>query len=139
MFYVGLDIHSKNITICILNCDGKVHQRCSVRQVDQLMKLLRREGMHNPCFEVGRSERPLDGKMIIPGALDRDDFILNRMLAEPLTKLKDRQFETAARVENLVGLDEHLPVEVAEHPVGLCLAHVDTDNPKTFWADLLHP
>ena len=53
MFYVGLDIHGKNITICILNCDGKVHQRCSVRQVDQLMTVLERlPGPFQVCYEA---------------------------------------------------------------------------------------
>ena len=42
MFYVGLDIHSKYITICILNQNGKVHRRCSVRQLDQMMDVLTR-------------------------------------------------------------------------------------------------
>ena len=42
MFYVGLDIHSKYITICILNQNGKVHRRCSVRQLDQMMNVLER-------------------------------------------------------------------------------------------------
>ena len=37
MFYVGLDIHTKHISICVLNQDGKVHRRDQVRQVDQLV------------------------------------------------------------------------------------------------------
>jgi transposase len=41
MFYVGLDIHAKQITVCVLDDDGKVHQRCQVREVEQLMELLR--------------------------------------------------------------------------------------------------
>ena len=42
MFYVGLDIHSKSITICVLNDLGKVARRCTVRQIDTLMALLER-------------------------------------------------------------------------------------------------
>lgn len=30
MFYVGLDIHVKWTTVCVLDCDGKLHQRCEV-------------------------------------------------------------------------------------------------------------
>jgi len=40
MFYVGLDIHSKYIYICILNGDGKIHRQLKVRQVDQMMSVL---------------------------------------------------------------------------------------------------
>jgi transposase len=47
MFYVGLDIHAKQITVCVLDDDGKVHQRCQVRQVDQMLRLL--EGLPGPC------------------------------------------------------------------------------------------
>lgn len=40
MFYVGLDIHSKSIAICILDAHGKVARREQVRQVDQMMRVL---------------------------------------------------------------------------------------------------
>ena len=42
MFYVGLDLHTTHITICVLDDNGKVHQRCTVRQIDQLMNFLER-------------------------------------------------------------------------------------------------
>ena len=47
MFYVGLDIHAKQITVCVLDGDGKVHQRCQVRKVDEMLRLL--EGLPGPC------------------------------------------------------------------------------------------
>ena len=37
MLYVGLDVHVKHITICVLDNNGKVFQRCEVRQIDQLL------------------------------------------------------------------------------------------------------
>ena len=40
MFYVGLDIHSKYICVCILNDNGKIVQRLKVRQVDQMINVL---------------------------------------------------------------------------------------------------
>jgi transposase len=40
MFYIGLDIHTKQITICVLDGDGKVFQRCQVRCADQLLAML---------------------------------------------------------------------------------------------------
>lgn len=42
MFYVGLDIHSRQITICVLDDTGKLYQRCQVRQIDQMMNFLER-------------------------------------------------------------------------------------------------
>jgi transposase len=47
MFYVGLDIHAKQITVCVLDGDGKVFQRCQVRQIDQMMRVL--EKLPGPC------------------------------------------------------------------------------------------
>ena len=41
MFYVGLDIHTKQITICVLNSDGKVHQRCRVQRAETMLLVLR--------------------------------------------------------------------------------------------------
>jgi len=53
MFYVGLDIHCKYITICILNDEGKVHGRWTVRQLDQLMTVLERlPGPFQVCYEA---------------------------------------------------------------------------------------
>jgi transposase len=53
MFYVGLDVHAKSIVICVLTEFGKVYQRCTVRQVDQMLRFL--EGLGEPfqvCFEA---------------------------------------------------------------------------------------
>ncbi len=53
MFYIGLDIHTKHITICVLDSDGKVFQRCQVRQVGQMMALLKKlPGRFEVCFEA---------------------------------------------------------------------------------------
>src|SRR5262245_54309825 len=41
MFHVGLDIHAKRITICILGETGQVFQRTSVRSVEQMLDVLR--------------------------------------------------------------------------------------------------
>ena len=40
MFYVGLDIHSKRISLCVLNETGKIVQRSQVRTIDQMMRIL---------------------------------------------------------------------------------------------------
>lgn len=53
MFYVGLDIHTKQITICVLNDNGKVHERCTVRDVDQLVRFLNRlPDRFRVCYEA---------------------------------------------------------------------------------------
>jgi transposase len=52
MFYVGLDVHSKVIVICILNSDGKVHERHKVRGVDALAAVLLRLPKFAVCFEA---------------------------------------------------------------------------------------
>src|SRR5689334_14576695 len=42
MLYVGLDLHTKQITACVLNSNGKIHDRWQVRQLDQLFDRLAR-------------------------------------------------------------------------------------------------
>lgn len=37
MLYVGLDIHSKHISICVLNHSGQIVQRARVRSIQQMM------------------------------------------------------------------------------------------------------
>ncbi len=39
MFYVGLDIHSKHVSICVLNEDGKVFHRAQVRTIYETLGL----------------------------------------------------------------------------------------------------
>jgi transposase len=41
MFHVGLDIHSKNISICALSEKGEVVQRCRVRSIEEMMGTLK--------------------------------------------------------------------------------------------------
>ena len=56
MFYVGLDIHSKSIAMCVLNEDGKVVQRRQVRQIDQMMRALQLlPDRFHVCFEASCS------------------------------------------------------------------------------------
>jgi transposase len=79
MFYVGLDVHSKMIAICALNEDGKVMQRCEVRQVDQLLAVLRRlPDRFEVCFEASTGYgwcyellQPLASRVVVahPGLL----------------------------------------------------------------------
>jgi hypothetical protein len=40
MFYVGPDIHSKRISVCVLGEAGQVARRVQVRTIDKLMRVL---------------------------------------------------------------------------------------------------
>lgn len=53
MFYVGLDVHTTQITGCVLNSQGQVQQRWVVRHHSQLVRIL--ETLPEPfqvCFEA---------------------------------------------------------------------------------------
>jgi transposase len=53
MFYVGLDIHSKFIQICVVDASGKVVRNEKVLQIDQMVRSLQRiEGPFQVCYEV---------------------------------------------------------------------------------------
>ena len=53
MFYVGLDIHARQITICVLDSQGRVYRRCQVRRIDQMMDFLERlPGPWRVCYEA---------------------------------------------------------------------------------------
>jgi transposase len=53
MLYVGLDIHARQITICVLDDQGQVYRRCQVRRIDQMMNWLRRlPGPWRVCYEA---------------------------------------------------------------------------------------
>jgi hypothetical protein len=40
MFYVGLDIHAKHISISALNENGRVAHRSRVRSIEEMMQIL---------------------------------------------------------------------------------------------------
>lgn len=53
MYHVGLDIHLKYITVCILNDNGKIHHRCTLSSIHDVADLLRRlPGPCRVCFEA---------------------------------------------------------------------------------------
>jgi transposase len=100
MLYVGLDIHSKRISICVLNKTGQVVHRSQVRTIDQMMRIL--EGLPDRfevCYEASCGYghfhdllRPVAARVLVahPGRLrlifrssDKND----RKDAERLAKL----------------------------------------------------
>jgi predicted NBD/HSP70 family sugar kinase len=53
MFYVGLDIHSKRIALCVLSESGQVSRRAQVRTIDEMIRIL--EGLPDRfevCYEA---------------------------------------------------------------------------------------
>jgi transposase len=53
MYHVGLDIHSKHISLCVLNETGQLIRRDRVRSIDQMMQVL--EGLPDRfevCYEA---------------------------------------------------------------------------------------
>jgi hypothetical protein len=73
MFYVGLDIHSKRISLCVLNETGQAVHRSPVRTIDQMMRVL--EGLPDRfevCYEAaGRDEKRRRGVHLHAGFADQ--------------------------------------------------------------------
>jgi len=100
MLYVGLDIHNKHITICVLNETGQIVHRGQVRALNQLMRILETlPDRFDVCYEASCGYghyhdilRPLATRVLVahPGQLrlifrskDKND----RKDAERLAKL----------------------------------------------------
>lgn len=41
MFYVGLDIHTKRISVCALNETGQIVHRSQVRSIEEMLRILK--------------------------------------------------------------------------------------------------
>jgi transposase len=79
MFYVGLDIHSKRISLCVLSGTGQVVRRYQVRTIEEMMRIL--EGLterFEVCYEASCGYghyhdllRPLAARVLVahPGQL----------------------------------------------------------------------
>lgn len=53
MFYVGLDVHVKSVTICVLGADGRVVRRLTVRQLSEVLQVLGTlPGPFRICYEA---------------------------------------------------------------------------------------
>src|SRR3712207_6200497 len=100
MFHVGLDIHSKRISICALDERGQTAHRSQVRSIDQMLHVLKGlPGRFQVCYEASCGYghyhdllRPLAARVLVahPGRLrlifrspDKND----RKDAERLAKL----------------------------------------------------
>lgn len=111
MFYIGLDIHSKHISICVLNETGQVVRRTRVRAINQMIQIL--EGLPDQfevCYEASCGYghyhdllRPMAARVLVahPGQL--------RLIFRSKNK-NDRQ--DAERLAKLLYLDEVPTVHV---------------------------
>ena len=79
MLYVGLDIHSKSITLCVLGETGQVVRRARVRTIDEMMRILEAlPDRFEVCYEASCGYghfhdrlRPLAARVLVahPGQL----------------------------------------------------------------------
>jgi transposase len=100
MFYVGLDIHTKHISICALNETGQVAHRSRVRSIEEVMQILKGlPDRFEVCYEASCCYghfhdllRPLAARVLVahPGQLRlifRSKHKNDRNDAERLAKL----------------------------------------------------
>lgn len=100
MFYVGLDIHSKHISICVPSEAGQLVVRSRVRTVDELMRALESlQDRFEVCYEASCGYghfhdllRPIAARVLVahPGQLRliyRSENKNDRNDAERLAKL----------------------------------------------------
>ena len=53
MYHVGLDVHVQYITVCILNSDGKVHRRCTLHSIGEVVSALQElDEPFQVCYEA---------------------------------------------------------------------------------------
>jgi hypothetical protein len=79
MYYVGLDIHSKRIAICILSDKGQLVRRCQVRTIEEMVRTLKAlPERFEVCYEASCGYghyydllRPLAARVLVahPGRL----------------------------------------------------------------------
>jgi transposase len=79
MFYVGLDIHTKHISICALNEKGQLVRRAQVRTIEEMMRILKSlPDRFEVCYEASCGYghfhdllRPLAARVLVahPGQL----------------------------------------------------------------------
>jgi hypothetical protein len=79
MFYVGLDIHTKHISICALNERGQLVLRAQVRTIEEMMRILKGlPDRFEVCYEASCGYghfhdllRPLAARVLVahPGRL----------------------------------------------------------------------
>ena len=53
MYFIGLDIHQKYITVCVLTKKGEIHRRCTLRCIGEVVELIGNlDGACEVCYEA---------------------------------------------------------------------------------------
>jgi hypothetical protein len=100
-------------------------------------ELLGGEGMDGADLEGGLREGPFDRLVVMAGPLDGDDEVVEPMVVDGVTELRDGALEPVAVVGNLDGCDQDLAEEIGEHPLGPGLGAIDVDDAEVLGPDPL--
>src|SRR6516162_7506098 len=93
--------------------------------------------MNDAGIQTGGGEGALDGAMIAPGAFDRDQQIVQLVIANGLTELIDRGLERRSIVSKKGRTHDDVAVEIGKHPFGARLGAINRDDAKMFGTNLL--
>ena len=94
--------------------------------------------MDQARFTAGFAEGALHRAMVGAGHLHGHDMVLQAVLLDRFAELHGGQFQGDPLVFDDRGRDEHLAVEIAEHPFRAGFGAVDSDDAEAFRADFLH-
>ena len=68
MYYVGLDIHTKHISICVLSETGQLVRRCQVRGIEEMLGTLKGlPDRFEVCYEASCGYTPAEPDSASPG------------------------------------------------------------------------
>ena len=111
MFHVGLDVHLKYTTVCILNADGKVHHQCQANSIFQVVQLLKDlPGRCQVCFEASTGYGFIFDLLV--GAADRVAVAHPRLLRLIYQSKKKNDRVDAKKLALLLYIDQVPSVHV---------------------------
>lgn len=77
MLFVGLDIHSKRISLCVLSERGQAAHRSQVRSIEEMVRILKPLS----CMIPGRLAEDLDVGLVLDGGADAQAAELHSFVA----------------------------------------------------------
>ena len=108
-----------------------------VARIGGLAVLLGGEGVNQARLEAGLAEGVLDGTVILAGAFDGDDEVLEFVLLHGLTKAIEGSLEIALGVRQRGRFEEDAAIEVGQEVARARLGAVEGEDAEVFGADLL--
>ena len=97
-----------------------------------------RERVNDPCVETRFTERSLDRLMIDAGHLYGDDGVSQPFCPASLRNKLRHHPQPACGMLNRSRFDNHLAIEVAQHPFRAAFSAIDRNDAKVFRPDSLH-